>query len=58
MEENQKYCITARDRNTGITDSIAGPMSLQEARAWVPKRLHKLAYVYFRIAEHPFKAHK
>jgi hypothetical protein len=52
------YCISARSRTTGFTDSITGPMSEDEARAWKPTTGDKFYFKYFRVSKYPFKRHK
>lgn len=54
----QEYCISARDRKTGITDMVAGPMSSESALDYVPSKITKKLFTYFRVAKYPFKAHK
>jgi hypothetical protein len=56
--EEQKYCISARSRRTGVTMMAKGPMSKEDAEAFIPKPLEKKHFVYFRVAKYPFKEHK
>lgn len=56
--ENQQYCISARNRNTGFTESITGPMSKSDSENWKPNSRDKKYHVYFRVSKHPFKTHK
>lgn len=57
MSELQ-YVISARDRKTGITEAIAGPMPKDHADAWKPGTWYKKSHTYFRVSLHPFKSHK
>lgn len=58
MSKEQQYCISARDRNSGYTESITGPMNLDEAKSWRPTSTNKRYYKYFRVSKYPFKNHK
>lgn len=52
------YCISARNRKSGMTESIAGPMPKVNADAWTPSTWYKKSHVYFRVSLHPFTNHK
>jgi hypothetical protein len=54
----QEFCISARSRMTNVTDSITGPMSEAEARAWKPHKSDKFYFKYFRVSKFPFRRHK
>lgn len=56
--EEQKYCISARNRRTNFTESITGPLTKEGAGLWKPNTNYKRLYVYFRVSKYPFKAHK
>lgn len=51
----QLYCISARSRNTGITECITLPMQLDEAKNYKPSTFEKKYYKYFRVSKYPFK---
>ena len=53
----QQYCISARNRKTGMTSLIHGPMSRAKAEAWKPQGLDRHHYKYFRISKYPFTPH-
>lgn len=54
----QKYCISAKNRQTGYTEDVTSPMSKEEADVWKPNSIIKKLYTYFRVSKHPFKRHK
>lgn len=57
-EETTQYVISARNRKSGMTESITDPMSEREARTWKPNLWFKKSHTYFRVSKHPFKNHK
>lgn len=54
----QKYCISARNRKTGVTESITGAMSKQQADDWNANIWFRKSHVYYRVSMFPFKSHK
>lgn len=60
MNSEQQYCISARNRLSGFTEAITGPMSHGDALNWTHtgQKFVKSGHTYFRISKHPFKRHK
>lgn len=57
-DEIKQFCISARDRKSGFTEDITGPMAEDAARLWQPTALNRHHYVYFKVSKYPFKKHK
>lgn len=60
MITGQEYCISARNRITGFTEDITGPMTKTETLYWLHagKKHASINHKYFRSSKYPFKRHK
>lgn len=58
IPDDQMFCVSARNRDTGFTEDVTGPMSKKDAYDWVPSYADRKTHVYFKISMHPFKRHK
>ena len=58
--DQQQYCISARNRLTGFTEAITGPMTKKETLDWLHTggKFAKGDYKYFRSSKYPFRRHK
>lgn len=54
----QQYCISARNRKSGITEDITGPITHEEALDYRPNTWFKKSSTYFKVSKYPFKNHK
>lgn len=62
MEQEQKYCVAAEDRGTGIRQAITDPDGYQtillKKAAMSKNKTWRKMFKYFHVAKHPYKSHK